>query len=90
MEVKNGEKIIKPSGTAQRLETGKTMAKANIFDMGGNVAEYTTEINPGTSESVVRRGGYYGFSDLPAGYRWSDNAGDSGSYKGFRATLFIK
>ncbi len=90
MEVKNGETVIKPSGTAKRLETGKTTAKANIFDMGGNVAEYTTEINPGTSESVVLRGGPCGTINLPAGHRWDDIAGLSYSYGGFRATLFIK
>ncbi len=90
MEVKNGEKIIKPSGTAQRLETGKTTAKANIFDMGGNVAEYTTEINPGTSDPVVQRGGRYRDSGRPAGHRWDDSASYSGNYKGFRVTLFIK
>lgn len=91
MEVKNGEKIIKPSGTAQRLETGKTTAKANIFDMGGNIAEYTTEINPGTGESVVLRGGTYNYIGKPTGSRWDDNAElDNAVYEGFRATLFIK
>ena len=90
MEVKNGETVIKPSGTAQRLETGKTTAKANIFDMGGNVAEYTTEINPGTSDPVVQRGGRYRDSGRPAGHRWDDSASYSGNYKGFRVTLFIK
>lgn len=47
--------------------------------MGGNEAEFTTELNPGTSETVVLRGGdynYYG-DDLPAGDRWDDSSGNA-------------
>ena len=57
--------------------------------MGGNVGEFTTEINPGTGESVVLRGGgYYNLS--PAGYRWDIYASSAYSNYGFRATLFLK
>ena len=57
-EVKDSsEKVIKPVNTAQRLNTGLTTALCNIYDMGGNVGEFTTELNPGTSETVVLRGG---------------------------------
>ena len=49
--------VIKPAGTSQQLNTGLTTQFCNIFDMGGNEAEFTTELNPGTSETVVRRGG---------------------------------
>ena len=61
-EVKDSSgKVIKPVNTAQRLNTGLTTALCNIYDMGGNVGEFTTELNPGTSETVVLRGGdiYY-------------------------------
>lgn len=86
-EVKDSSgKVIKPVNTAQRLNTGLTTALCNIYDMGGNVGEFTTELNPGTSETVVLRGGYNG----PAGYRWDGNSGNAGSYYGFRATLFLK
>lgn len=51
--------VIKPAGTSQQLNTGLTTQFCNIFDMGGNEAEFTTELNPGTSETVVLRGGYY-------------------------------
>ena len=51
--------VIKPAGTSQQLNTGLTTQFCNIFDMGGNEAEFTTELNPGTSETVVLRGGCY-------------------------------
>lgn len=90
-EVKDSSgKVIKPVNTAQRLNTGLTTALCNIYDMGGNVGEFTTELNPGTSETVVLRGGYNINYDLPAGYRWDVNSGDASSYYGFRATLFLK
>ena len=64
-EVKDSSgKVIKPVNTAQRLNTGLTTALCNIYDMGGNVGEFTTELNPGTSETVVLRGGNYGRSPL--------------------------
>lgn len=88
-EVKDSSgKVIKPVNTAQRLNTGLTTALCNIYDMGGNVGEFTTELNPGTSETVVLRGGYYNHN--PAGYRWDGNSGGASSYYGFRATLFLK
>ena len=89
-EVKDSSgKVIKPVNTAQRLNTGLTTALCNIYDMGGNVGEFTTELNPGTSETVVLRGGNYSFN-IPAGYRWDVSSGGAGSDSGFRATLFLK
>ena len=88
-EVKDSSgKVIKPVNTAQRLNTGLTTALCNIYDMGGNVGEFTTELNPGTSETVVLRGGDYSVN--PAGYRWDHGSGSAYSYYGFRATLFLK
>ena len=80
--------VIKPAGTSQQLNTGLTTQFCNIFDMGGNEAEFTTELNPGTSETVVLRGGYY--NDSPAGNRWDNGSGRAYTYHGFRATLFLK
>lgn len=82
--------VIKPAGTSQQLNTGLTTQFCNIFDMGGNEAEFTTELNPGTSETVVLRGGYYSFNGAPAGYRWDDGSGAAYVDGGFRATLFLK
>ena len=80
--------VIKPAGTSQQLNTGLTTQFCNIFDMGGNEAEFTTELNPGTSETVVVRGGYYSYH--PAGFRWDNVSGDAYILFGFRATLFLK
>ena len=86
---KNG-KIIKKENERIQLKTGLTTPKANIYDMGGNVAEFTTELNPNTSEAVVWRGGYYNFyDDFPAGYRCDLGCNGAGSSYGARATLFI-
>ena len=82
--------VIKPAGTSQQLNTGLTTQFCNIFDMGGNEAEFTTELNPGTSETVVVRGGGYYYGFFPAGYRWDDCSGFAGIDHGFRATLFLK
>ena len=81
--------VIKPAGTSQQLNTGLTTQFCNIFDMGGNEAEFTTELNPGTSETVVVRGGCYD-NGGPAGYRWDGSSGDAILVYGFRATLFLK
>ena len=81
--------VIKPAGTSQQLNTGLTTQFCNIFDIGGNEAEFTTELNPGTSETVVLRGGVY-YNGSPAGYRWDDRSGCANIVGGFRATLFLK
>lgn len=84
--------VIKPAGTSQQLNTGLTTQFCNIFDMGGNEAEFTTELNPGTSETVVLRGGdyYYYYVNFPAGGRWDFVSGRANVSFGFRATLFLK
>ena len=82
--------VIKPAGTSQQLNTGLTTQFCNIFDMGGNEAEFTTELNPGTSETVVLRGGNYYSFNSPAGYRWDSFSGNANMVYGFRATLFLK
>ena len=81
--------VIKPAGTSQQLNTGLTTQFCNIFDMGGNEAEFTIELNPGTSETVVLRGGCY-IGNGPAGYRWDNISGNAVVLGGFRATLFLK
>ena len=81
--------IIKAANKAERLPTGKTTPKCNIYDMGGNVVEFTTEVMPSTSEPVVLRGGTYG-NNLPAGRRFDGRSSYAYSTFGLRATLFLK
>ena len=60
--------------------------------MGGNIGEFTTELNPtNTIEIVILRGGHY-FSviDGSAGYRWDDGSSYAYDVYGFRSTLFFK
>ena len=74
-EVKDkNRKIIKPSGTKLKLKTGLTTSKSTIYDIGGNIAEFTTELNPNTSESVVLRGGAY-YDRHAAGRRYDNSCG---------------
>ena len=81
--------IIKAANKAERLPTGKTTPKCNIYDMGGNVSEFTTEVMPSTSEPEVLRGGNYG-DGTPAGPRGDITTSGVSSNFGFRATLFLK
>ena len=86
----NGE-VIKEAGVGKKLLTGQTEAKSNIFDMGGNVAEYTTELNIGVDDNVIFRGGSSGLFLGAAGNRWDATYIQIiNSDTGFRATLFLK
>lgn len=66
--------IIKPAKTPLILKTGLTTAKSNIYDMGGNISEFTTELKPNTAETVVRRGGDIDINNA-AGHRSDRTAG---------------
>ena len=81
--------IIKAANKAELLPTGKTTPKSNIYDMGGNVSEFTTEVMPDTSEPEVLRGGNFNYGS-PAGQRTDDITSVAYSRRGLRATLFLK
>ena len=72
------------------VATGQTTPVCNIYDMGGNVWEWTTESYSDTNIPYAKRGGYYDnyFANNPAGGRvtYSDRAN---GYNGFRLTLFM-
>ena len=76
--------------TTVLVPTGQTTPVCNIYDMGGNVWEWTTESCSLASGPYALRGGYYGiiFAYDPAGGRVSrSDAANEGN--GFRLTLFM-
>ena len=72
------------------VATGQTTTVCNIYDMGGNVFEWTTESYSYTLTPYAARGGGYDgyFANYPAGSRTSDS-GTASVYCGFRLTLFM-
>ena len=83
-------KQTKANGTSTLIPTGQTTAVNNIYDMGGNVWEWTTESCSGGFGPYTKRGGYYGnyFAKSPAGSRFSASANASDNV-GFRCTLYL-
>jgi len=72
------------------VATGQTTPVCNIYDMGGNVLEWTTESCSSTKYPYALRGGHCasGFANSPAGLRYaSPDAAYNGL--GFRLTLFM-
>lgn len=72
------------------LKAGETRSVNNIYDLGGNVYEWTTETYSKAANNKVARGGCFAFesSDEPAIGRLSTtNSADSAI--GFRVALFI-
>ena len=69
----------------------ETTPRNNIYDMGGNVIEWTIEVCSDQDNPCTLRGGNYGFtaSDLPAGSRYYGSQNVAFDYFGFRSTLYI-
>ena len=86
-----GASQTKNNNSSTLIPTGQTTAVSNIYDMGGNLYEYTTESRSDEFTPYVYRGGYcFSYYDLgPAGRRGSDN-GSALSRGGFRVTLYCK
>ena len=84
-----GYKQTKNNNSSTLIPTGQTTALSNIYDMGGNLYEYTTESYSHEYSPYVRRGGTYGniYGHDPAGRR-SSYDGRADSYNGFRVTLY--
>ena len=80
----NGNGILVTTGTS---ETNKVM---NIYDIAGNVYEWTLELTSGTYNPCAGRGGYFfdTGSDCPAAYRGVNSTDFSDVYTGFRVSLF--
>ena len=68
-----------------------TVHPCNIYDMGGNVYEWTTEVSSYTrTPCTLRGGGYYDYaSNYPAAYRCNISATYANAYFGFRSTLYL-
>ena len=85
-----GATKTKAKSSSVLVPTGQTTPVCNIYDMGGNVYEWTTESYSDTSDPYVRRGGGYSyyFAYTPAGYR-DDSIDGAPAYSGFRLALFM-
>ena len=83
-------KQTKAYGTGTLIPTGQTTAVNNIYDMGGNVWEWTTESYSDTSIPYISRGSYYNdlFTNGPAGCR-RVNSDYADVNLGFRLTLYL-
>ena len=83
-------KQTKANGTSTLIPTGQTTGVCNIYDMGGNVLEWTTESCSLTFSPYAVRGGVYNdnFASSPAGSRAS-TSGNANDVYGFRLTLFL-
>ena len=82
----------KESSSAKLLTTGadSSFSVQNIYDIAGNVWEWTLEKTSYTYSPCACRGGSFGStgSDIPASYRSDDSLDLSGSSVGFRVSLF--
>ena len=80
----------KAENSSLLVATGQTTPVCNIYDMGGNVFELTTEFSSDTYNPYVRRGGYYNynFANFPAG-GCGDYCDSAYGNVGFRLTLFL-
>ncbi len=86
-----GASKTKTSGSIELVPTGQTTPVCNIYDMGGNVWEWTTESYSSTNYPYIERGGNYCdylFANGPAGRRDNDSDNANASI-GFRLTLFM-
>ena len=85
-----GARQTKASGSTVLVPTGQTTPVCNIYDMGGNVWEWTTESYSNPDFPYAQRGSCYynNFASSPAGDRIVGSDGASGTL-GFRLTLFM-
>ena len=83
----------KGTSTSWLLKTGHTdyTSRKNIYDLAGNLWEWTNAKYNSSSFDYVRRGGSYnnGGTSVPAAYR-SHSSGTGGNNIGFRVGLFVQ
>ena len=80
----------KAENSSLLVATGQTTPVCNIYDMGGNVYEWTTESSSFPNYPYAICGGNYisYFASNPAGYRVF-SSGPANDSSGFRLTLFM-
>ena len=77
------------SGTKRTAGFSENWKTKNIYDLAGNVCEWTSEV--GRSGIIFRSGSYfYGGSEYPISYRDDFYTSRTYAYIGFRPRLYIK
>ena len=92
-----GNKLTKTKGSTQIVPTGQTTAVSNIYDMGGNCYEMTSEISYSWDEfaPIISRGGCcedYNSTGAyhSASYRDHGGEGQAAGILSFRVAMFCK
>ena len=86
----SGVKQTKAAGSTVLVPTGQTTPVCNIYDMGGNVWEWTTEARSNSTYPSPCRGSYYEDNCTLYSAGGRDSSKESPSYRiGFRITLFL-
>ena len=87
-----GATQTKEQNASVLIPTGQATAVSNIYDMGGNESEWTTESFSSSNIDCVFRGGTYksNFASIPSGFRDTGYTTSSlMDYIGFRVTLYL-
>ena len=85
-------KQVQTAGNGILLTTGASDAckKMNIYDLAGNVSEWTLEYTSNTVYPCANRGGnYFSSGSYEPASRRGSNGSTSGDRVGFRASLFL-
>ena len=87
-----GTAQTKAVDTGTLIPTGQTTAVSNIYDMGGNDWEWTTETYSDSTGPCTFYGGYYDSKftvTFPAGYRAFNSTTYNNGNIAFRVTLYL-